>query len=123
MFSLLSESIKIAISSIISNKTRSLLTGLSIIIGISTVTLMGTLISGLDRGFDRSMDFLGKDVLSISRWEWFGDLEWWEVRNRPRIKIDYIDKIKERKNREAIALRANLKKRKIFQKKNKRKNK
>ena len=123
MFSLLSESIKIAISSIISNKTRSLLTGLSIIIGISTVTLMGTLISGLDRGFDRSMDFLGKDVLSISRWEWFGDLEWWEVRNRPRIKIDYIDKIKERKNREAIALRANLKKRKIFQKKNKKKSK
>ena len=58
MLSLLSESIKIAISSIISNKTRSLLTGLSIIIGISTVTLMGTLISGLDRGFDRSMDFL-----------------------------------------------------------------
>tara|TARA_A100001035_G_C27610462_1_gene420626 strand:+ start:279 stop:395 length:117 start_codon:yes stop_codon:yes gene_type:complete len=36
---------------------------------------------------------------------------------------DNIDKIKERKNREAIALRANLKKRKIFQKKNKRKNK
>ena len=104
MFSLLSESIKIAISSIISNKTRSLLTGLSIIIGISTVTLMGTLISGLDRGFDRSMDFLGKDVLSISRWEWFGDLEWWEVRNRPRIKIDYIDKIKERsKYAEAVA--------------------
>ena len=104
MFSLLSESIKIAVSSIISNKTRSLLTGLSIIIGISTVTLMGTLISGLDRGFDRSMDFLGKDVLSISRWEWFGDLEWWEVRNRPRIKIDYIDKIKERsKYAEAVA--------------------
>ena len=104
MFSLLSESIKIAINSIVSNKTRSLLTGLSIIIGISTVTLMVTLISGLDRGFDRSMDFLGKDVLSISRWEWFGDLEWWEVRNRPRIKIDYIDKIKERsKYAEAVA--------------------
>jgi len=33
-----------------------------------------------------------------------------------------IDKIKERKNREAIALRVNLKKRKIFQKKNKKKN-
>ena len=34
-----------------------------------------------------------------------------------------IDKIKERKNKEAIALRKNLKKRKIFQKKNKKKNK
>ena len=33
-----------------------------------------------------------------------------------------IDKIKEKKNREAIALRINLKKRKIFQKKNKKKN-
>ena len=32
-----------------------------------------------------------------------------------------IDKIKERKKREAIALRVNLKKRKIFQKKNKKK--
>jgi len=30
-----------------------------------------------------------------------------------------IDKIKEKKNREAVALRINLKKRKIFQKKNK----
>ena len=31
-------------------------------------------------------------------------------------------KIEERKNREAIALRTNLKKRKLFQKKNKKKN-
>ncbi len=33
------------------------------------------------------------------------------------------DKIKARKNREALALRTNLKKRKLFQKKNKKKNK
>ena len=33
-----------------------------------------------------------------------------------------IDRLKERKNREAIALRVNLRKRKIFQKKNKDKN-
>ena len=73
-------------------------------IGILTVTLMGTLISGLDRGFDKSMDFLGKDVLSISRWEWFGGQEWWEVRNRPRIKLEYVDKIKSKsKYAEAVA--------------------
>ena len=35
---------------------------------------------------------------------------------------DKIDRIKERKNREATALRVNLRKRKIFQKKNKEKN-
>ena len=60
MSSLFFESVKIAVDSILSNKIRSFLTGLSIIIGILTVTLMGTLISGLDRGFEKSMDFLGK---------------------------------------------------------------
>ena len=104
MFSLFTESLRIAISSIFSNKIRSFLTGLSIVIGILTVTLMGTLISGLDRGFDKSMDFLGKDVLSISRWEWFGGQEWWEVRNRPRIKLEYVDKIRSKsKYAEAVA--------------------
>ena len=44
MLSLLFESVKIAVDSILSNKIRSFLTGLSIIIGILTVTLMGTLI-------------------------------------------------------------------------------
>ena len=57
MFSLFFESVRIAVDSILSNKIRSFLTGLSIIIGILTVTLMGTLISGLDRGFEKSMDF------------------------------------------------------------------
>ena len=33
-----------------------------------------------------------------------------------------VDKIKARKAREALAIRSNLKKRKIFQKKNKKKN-
>ena len=96
MFSLFFESVRIAIDSILSNKIRSFLTGLSIIIGILTVTLMGTLISGLDRGFEKSMDFLGKDVLSISRGEWFGGHDWWVVRNRPRISLEYVDKIKNR---------------------------
>ena len=63
MFSLFFESVRIAIDSILSNKIRSFLTGLSIIIGILTVTLMGTLISGLDRGFEKSREFLGKDVI------------------------------------------------------------
>ena len=87
MFSLFFESVRIAVDSILSNKIRSFLTGLSIIIGIITVTLMGTLISGLDRGFEKSMDFLGKDVLSISRWEWFGGQDWWVVRNLPIISL------------------------------------
>ena len=104
MFSLFAESFRIALNSIFSNKSRSILTALGIIIGVLSVTLMGTLISGLDKGFDKSMAFLGKDVFSISRYEWFGDLEWWEVRNRPRMRLEYVDAIKEKSTyAEAVA--------------------
>jgi len=69
---------------------------LGIIIGVLSVTLMGTLISGLDRSFESSMSMLGKDILYVSRYEWFSDMEWWEVRNRPRMLPEYVDKIKKR---------------------------
>ena len=88
------ENFLISISSIFLNKIRSILTALGIIIGVLSVTVMGTLISGLDRSFEASMNWLGKDVLYISRWQWFSDMEWWEVRNRPRMKLDYAEKIK-----------------------------
>ena len=81
------ENFIISISAIFENKVRSFLTALGIIIGVYSVTMMGTLIAGLDKTFEGSMSFLGKDVLYISRWEWFGDMEWWEVRNLSLIHI------------------------------------
>ena len=96
MILLFLENFKISLSSIFANKTRSILTALGIIIGILSVTLMGTLISGLDRSFESSMSWLGKDILYVSRYEWFGDMDWWEVRNRPRMLPEYVDKIRER---------------------------
>ena len=83
------ENIKIAISAILSSKMRSFLTALGIIIGVLAVTLMGTLISGLDRSFENSMSFLGKDVLYVSKFEWFGNQDFWELRNRPDIKAEF----------------------------------
>ena len=104
MLSIFLERFRIAMTSIFSNKSRSILTALGIIIGVLSVTLMGTLISGLDKGFDKSMAFLGKDIFSISRWEWFGDADWWEVRNRPRMRLEYVDVIKEKSSyAEAVA--------------------
>ena len=96
MILLFLENCKISLSSVFANKTRSLLTALGIIIGVLSVTLMGTLISGLDRSFESSMSWLGKDILYVSRYQWFSDMEWWEVRNRPRMLPEYVEKIKER---------------------------
>lgn len=96
MFSLFFENLRISLTAVFANKLRSLLTALGVVIGILAVTLMGTLISGLDRSFEKSMEFLGKDVLYIRKFEWFGDKEWWEMRNRPNIKIKHADVIRER---------------------------
>ena len=96
MILLFLENFFISLSAVFANKTRSILTALGIIIGVVSVTMMGTLISGLDKTFESSMSWLGKDILYVSRYEWFGDMEWWEVRNRPRIRPDYVDKVKER---------------------------
>ena len=96
MILLFIENFFISLSAVFANKKRSMLTALGIIIGVVSVTMMGTLISGLDRTFENSMSWLGKDILYVSRYEWFGDMEWWEVRNRPRIRPEYVEKVKER---------------------------
>ena len=88
------ENFTIALSSVFANKTRSVLTAMGIVIGVLSVTMMGTLISGLDKTFESSMSMLGRDILYISRYEWFSDMEWWEVKNRPRMRSEYVDQIK-----------------------------
>jgi len=95
MIALYWENLRISLGSIFANKSRSILTALGIVIGVLSVTLMGTLISGLDRTFEKSMAFLGRDVLILSRMDWFsGDVDWWELRNRPRMKEAYGEQLR-----------------------------
>lgn len=90
------ENMRIALGELWAHKTRSILTGTGIVIGIVAVSLMSTLINGVDQLFEKSMAFLGKDVLYIERWEWFGNDDWWTIRNRPRIDLDNARDIEER---------------------------
>jgi putative ABC transport system permease protein len=69
------EGLSIAWDAIRANKLRSVLTTLGIIIGIVTVTAMGTAIDALDRAFHDSISILGADVLFVSRWTW-ADRTW-----------------------------------------------
>src|ERR1700750_1519572 len=87
----LSESWKIAIAQMQSNKTRSMLTALGVIIGIVAVTLMGTAISGIQTGFDKSMSILGDDVLYVSQFPWARVNDWWNYRDRREIKTEYAE--------------------------------
>lgn len=91
------EGLKISLSALGINKTRSILTTLCIIIGIVMVTLMNAISNGMDAEFDKSMAMMGQNTVYVEKQPWGGgpDYKWWEYRNRPEIKIDYIDEIRE----------------------------
>src|SRR5512135_28828 len=80
------EGLAISFQAIRANKMRSALTVLGIIIGIVSVTLMGTAIEGLSRGFNDSISKIGADVLYVQKWPWFHGDDWWKYRNRKDVK-------------------------------------
>ena len=88
-----SESSRIAIAQIRANMTRSVLTALGVIIGIVAVTLMGTAINGIDRGFQNSLAMLGDDVLYVQKWPWGRVDDWWNYINRPLIRPETSDRL------------------------------
>ncbi len=71
------------------NKMRSVLTTLGIVIGIVTVTLMGTAIEGLNRAFLRSISTLGADVFYVERFNWINRTEgdWMKAQKRRPIRL------------------------------------
>src|SRR3990172_7344699 len=90
------EGLLIAFNAIRANKMRSVLTALGIIIGIVSVTLMGTAIEGLNRAFNKSIAMIGADVLYVQKWPWGGGGNWWEIRNRKDLLIQHARAIEEK---------------------------
>jgi len=91
----LKEGLAISFRAISANKMRSVLTALGIIIGIVSVTLMGTAIEGLDRAFNKSISALGTDVLYVQKFPWIAGEEWWQYRNRRDITMKEAKAIEE----------------------------
>jgi putative ABC transport system permease protein len=89
----LTESWKIAAAQMQANRTRSMLTALGVIIGIVAVTLMGTAINGIQTGFDKSMAVLGDDILYVGQWPWKNVDDWWNYRDRRKIKTEYAESL------------------------------
>ena len=64
------ESLRMALTSLRSNKLRSLLTTLGIVIGITTVIAIIAVITGLNKAFSRELSSIGSNVLYIQKWHW-----------------------------------------------------
>jgi putative ABC transport system permease protein len=88
----LREGLLIAWDAIRANKLRSVLTTLGIVIGIVTVTLMGTALNGLNQAFLDSVSSLGADVLYLQRFGWFIDSheEWLKAERRREIDLTQV---------------------------------
>jgi putative ABC transport system permease protein len=85
----LREGIRIALEAIRANKMRSVLTTIGVVIGIVSVTLMGTALEGMNRAFDESIASIGADVLYVQKFPWFTGDDWWIYRNRPDIRMEH----------------------------------
>jgi putative ABC transport system permease protein len=96
----LREGLLISWSAIRANKLRSMLTTLGIIIGIVTVTLMGTAIQGLNNSFLNSISSIGADVLYVDRASWLiqSQKEWIESQKRPAISLAMVNALERQLN-------------------------
>ena len=91
------ESFIIALRSLSTNRLRSGLTMLGIVIGIVTVTAMITIINGLENAMDSSLALLGTNAIYVQKTEWFTEpnersRQW----SRPDLREDLADYIRER---------------------------
>jgi len=90
------EGIKIAFRALSINKLRSFLTALCIIIGITMVTVVDAVTTGMDETFENSMAMLGTNVVYVEKWPWDGDQKWWEIAGRKEMQIDYVEFLEDR---------------------------
>lgn len=100
------EGVRIAVQAIWANRMRSLLTTLGVIIGIAAVTLMATVIDGLNQEFEQTLSQLGTDVLYVDQFPWGNNTgaEWWRFRNRPGIQPALAQTIRDRsRHADAVA--------------------
>lgn len=90
------EGLGISFQAIRANKMRSVLTTLGIVIGIVSVTLMGTAIEGMSRAFDEMVSKIGADVLFVQKFSWFSSQEeFFAARNRKNIDLKQFKAVRD----------------------------
>ena len=93
----ITDGLAISWSAIRATTLRSVLTTLGIVIGIVTVTLMGTAIQGVNNSFMGSISSIGADVLYIDRYGWFLNSHdaWLKASRNPNVTLADCDALRE----------------------------
>lgn len=94
-FKLLSESILFALSALVVNKLRTMLSLLGVTIGIFAIISVFTMVDSMEQNLQGSIESLGDDVVFVQKWPWAfgGDYPWWKYINRPIPTLSDLDEI------------------------------
>jgi putative ABC transport system permease protein len=89
------EGARIALSSLRSNRLRTVLTTVGIGVGVCTLLAIVGIIQGINRSFDEQLSQLGANTLQISKFPWTMRGDWWEYRNRKDLSVDLVEPIRQ----------------------------
>ncbi len=98
LIKLIRESAIFAITSVLANKLRTVLTLLGITIGIFSIIAVFSVVDSLERQIRASIASLGDDVIYIQKWPWqFNqDFAWWDYAARPVPELGELDQVQSR---------------------------
>lgn len=98
LIKLIRESAIFAITSVIANKLRTVLTLLGITIGIFAIISVFSVVDSMERQIRESISALGDNVVYIQKWPWTFDMDyqWWHFVNRPVPTIQELNEIQRR---------------------------
>lgn len=86
------ESFRFAWTALRSNLLRTILSLLSVTIGIFAIIGVLTFVDSLEKNIKDSFDFIGSDVLYLEKWPWMpedgGEYRWWDFLQRPTPSVE-----------------------------------
>src|SRR5580704_9448625 len=87
---------RMALAALAGNRLRSVVTLLSIGIGVATLIAIFSVIQGLNRGFHDQLSKLGLSALVVSRWPLVPTSnQWWKYMKWPKIGLADVHAIQE----------------------------
>src|SRR5210317_1406277 len=88
-FRLLYESFAFAWSAIVTNRLRTFLSLLGVMVGIFMITAVFAVVDSLEDGLKSTFNMLDDEVLFIQKWPWAFDEEypWWKYVQRREVSL------------------------------------
>lgn len=97
-FRLFHESFRFAVTALLVNKVRTVLSLLGITIGIFSIIAVFSVFDSLEKAIRNDINSLGDNILFIQKWPWAtgNDYPWWKYWQRPETTLRELDELEKR---------------------------